>query len=255
MTADLTGRVVVVTGASSGFGHHFAGVLARNGATVILGAPRGPVGGASRRDPGLGWFGSCVAARRSRHRQHLRILAGAEELAGPPHSLVNNAGIESSDTYLTTTEDAWDDVIDTNLKSVWMVSKLFTEQVIRNSVGNATIVNISSLTDARALKSQFAYAVSKGGVKRLTEVMALEAARHGIRVNAISPGYFLTALSSQLLESELAAPFAKAIPVRRFGEFRDLDGPLLLLVSDASAYMTGAVIRVDGGHSIQSLTI
>ena len=112
---------------------------------------------------------------------------------------------------------------------------------------------ISSITDTRTIKGQFPYAVSKGGLTRMTEVMALEAARYNIRVNALAPGYILTDVSRILLESDAAPEFVKGIPMRRFGDFEDLDGPILLLASDASRYMTGSVLTVDGGHICASL--
>lgn len=255
LDVDLTGRAIVVTGASSGIGHHIAGRLAASGATVVLGARR-----ADRLDERVAEITEqggralalsldvCDAASAK------AFLAEAEAQVGSLHALVNNAGVESTSTYLAADDEEWDRVIDTNLKSVWRMSKLFSEQVIRNEVVGASIVNMSSLTADRAIKGQFVYVVSKGGVTRLTEVMALEASRHGIRVNAIAPGYIHTDATAALTGSELAAGFERAIPMRRFGQFEDLDGPLLLLVSDASSYMTGSVIRVDGGHAVQSLT-
>lgn len=256
LSVDLTGRTVIVTGASSGIGHHIAGTLASNGATVVLGARRADrlsarvaeITEAGGRAIALPLDVCDTGSVES-------FLADAESEVGPIHALVNNAGVESTDTYLSSDEEAWDRVMDTNLKSVWMMSKLFSEQVIRNDVSGASIVNMSSLTAERAIKGQFAYVVSKGGVTRLTEVMALEASRHGIRVNALAPGYIHTDATAALTGSDLAAGFERAIPMRRFGQFEDLDGPLLLLVSDASAYMTGSVIRIDGGHAVQSLTL
>jgi NAD(P)-dependent dehydrogenase (short-subunit alcohol dehydrogenase family) len=144
-------------------------------------------------------------------------------------------------------------VLDTNLKSAWMMSKAYTERVVANGQSEGNIINISSITDTRAIKGQFPYAVSKGGMTRMTEILALEAPRYGIRVNALAPGYILTDVSRLLLESEVAPTFMKGIPLRRFGEFEDLDGPLLLLASDASRYMNGSVIAVDGGHICASL--
>ena len=119
--------------------------------------------------------------------------------------------------------------------------------------GGGNIIMISSITDTRTIKGQFPYAVSKGGLTRMTEVMALEAARYNIRVNALAPGYILTDVSRILLESDQSDTFMKGIPMRRYGEFDDLDGPLLLLASDASSYMTGSVLTVDGGHVCASL--
>ena len=117
-----------------------------------------------------------------------------------------------------------------------------------NEQVSGNIVNISSITAYRTIKGQFSYAVSKAALTKMTEVIALEGARHGVRVNSISPGYILTDVSRLLLESERSSDFVKGIPMRRYGEFEDLDGALLLLCSDASSYMTGSTIVVDGGH-------
>ena len=110
------------------------------------------------------------------------------------------------------------------------------------------IVNIASITAFRTIKGQFPYAVSKAALVKATEVMALEGARFGVRCNALAPGYILTDVSRVLLESERSSSFVKSIPMRRYGDFADLNGPLLLLSSDASAYMTGSTLVVDGGH-------
>jgi len=144
-------------------------------------------------------------------------------------------------------------VLDTNLKSVWRMSKMYTERVVKSEQAGGNIINISSITAYRTIKGQFPYAVSKAALVKATEVMALEAARYGIRVNSLAPGYILTDVSRLLLESERADDFRKGIPMRRYGEFEDLDGALLLLASDASAYMTGSTIVVDGGHICSEL--
>jgi NAD(P)-dependent dehydrogenase (short-subunit alcohol dehydrogenase family) len=115
------------------------------------------------------------------------------------------------------------------------------------------IVNVGSISAIRTIKGQFPYAVSKAGLHKATEVLALEAAKLGIRVNTLAPGYILTDVSRVLLESPGSDEFRKGIPQRRYGEFDDLDGPLLLLASDASTYMTGSTIVVDGGHVCSSL--
>ena len=156
-------------------------------------------------------------------------------------------------TYETIDEADWDFVLNTNLKGAWLAAKLYTERVRANGQAGGNIINISSITDRRTIKGQFPYAISKGALSRMTEVMALEAAKHNIRVNALAPGYVLTDVSRLLLESERSAEFVKGIPMRRYGEFADLDGPLLLLASDASAYMTGSILVVDGGHVCASL--
>jgi NAD(P)-dependent dehydrogenase (short-subunit alcohol dehydrogenase family) len=182
------------------------------------------------------------------------FLQAAEATFGPIDVVINNAGVEAgAKTYMMIDEADWDYVMETNLKGPWLMSKLYTERVVANGQKSGNIINISSITDTRTIKGQFPYAVSKGGLTRMTEVLALEAARYGIRVNALAPGYILTDVSRVLLESDAAPEFMKGIPMRRFGNFDDLDGPILLLASDASRYMTGSVIVVDGGHICASL--
>ena len=250
---DVSGKHVAITGASSGFGHHFAGVLASRGAKVSLGARRtdklearvGEIRSA-------GGTAQAVALDVRRKESIYAFLENAEAEFGPTDVLINNAGVEAgAKTYVTIDEDDWDFVLETNLKGSWLTSKAYTERVIAAKRDGGNIIMISSITDTRTIKGQFPYAVSKGGMTRMTEVMALEAAKYNIRVNALAPGYILTDVSRLLLESEQAPEFMKGIPMRRYGEFDDLDGPLLLLASDASKYMTGSVVVVDGGTRLR----
>ena len=252
---DLAGKHVGITGASSGFGHHFAGVLAQAGAKVSLGARREEKI-AARVAEIQSTGGAAVGIKLDvREAESIDVfLTAAEDAFGPMDTIINNAGVESgAKTFLMIDEDDWDYVLDTNLKGAWLMSKSYSQRVIDNGRSDGNIINISSITDTRTIKGQFPYAVSKGALTRMTEVMALEAARYGIRVNALAPGYILTDVSRILLESDNASDFMKGIPMRRFGEFSDLDGPLLLLASDSSRYMTGSVIVVDGGHICASL--
>jgi len=252
---DLNGKVVAITGASSGFGHHFAGVLAAAGGRVVLGARREER--VAERVAAIEAAGGTAAGVRLDVRDTTSISAffdTAEARFGPVEVLINNAGVEAgAKTYAMIDEDDWDFVMDTNVKGPWLMAKTFTERVQQHGLPGGNVVNISSITDRRTIKGQFPYAVSKGALSRMTEVMALEAAKYNIRVNALAPGYILTDVSRTLLESDRAPEFVKGIPMRRFGEFQDLDGPLLLLASDASSYMTGSVVVVDGGHICASL--
>jgi len=251
----LDGKHIVITGASSGFGSHFAGVLAQAGGRVVLGARRIDKV-QSRVDEISAAGGEAIGLPLDvRSADSIRgFLAAAEEAFGPVDVVINNAGVEAgAKTYATIDEDDWDYVMDTNLKGAWLMSKFYTERVVANGQSGGNIVNISSITDRRTIKGQFPYAVSKGALTRMTEVMALEAAKYRIRVNALAPGYILTDVSRTLLESDQAPTFVKGIPMRRFGEFDDLTGPILLLASDASSYMTGSVLVVDGGHVCASL--
>ena len=252
---SLKGKNIAITGASSGFGHHFAGVLSAAGANVILGARRADK----------------IADRVSEINQSggralgipldvtipdscADFLHQAEEAFGPVDVLINNAGVEAgAKTYAMIDEDDWDFVLDTNLKSVWRLSKMYTESVVKNKQSEGNIINVASITAYRTIKGQFPYAVSKAALVKATEIMALEGARYGIRVNSLAPGYILTDVSRILLEGERSDTFVKGIPMRRYGEFEDLDGPLLLLASDGSRYMTGSTVVVDGGHIVSEL--
>lgn len=252
----LDGKTAFVTGASSGFGHHFAGVLAAAGANVVLGARRSDkiqarVDEINNFDGGRA-LGTTLDVLKADSMAAF-LQAGIDKF-GSADILINNAGVESgAKTYTMIDEDDWDSVLDTNVKALWYLSKLFSEYVGADKARTGSIINIGSITAWRTLKGQFPYTVSKAAVKKATEVMALEGARFGVRVNSLAPGYILTDVSRILLESDRSDAFRAGIPQRRYGEFEDLDGPLLLLASDAASYMTGASIVVDGGHICSEL--
>lgn len=253
---DLTGKTALITGASSGFGHHFAGVLAAAGANVVLGARR-----VDKVDARVAEINAAAGGRALSVELDVRdttsargFLQSSIEHFGAADILINNAGIEAgAKTFTMIDEDDWDNVLDTNLRALWVLSKLYTDWIAEEKNRQGNIINIGSITAWRTIKGQFPYAVSKAAVKKATEVMALEGARYGVRVNSLAPGYFLTDVSRVLLESPKSDAFRSRIPQRRYGEFSDLDGPLLLLAADASAYMTGSTIVVDGGHICSEL--
>lgn len=246
---SLSGKTVLVTGASSGFGYHFAGVLAEAGARVVLGARR--VDKIQERVDELAKAGHEVLGIPLDVRDPdsaQQFLASAVDRFGSADVLINNAGVEAgAKTYTMIDDEDWDYVFDTNLKAAWRLSKYYTA-LAEQSGSRGCIVNIASITAFRTIKGQFPYAVSKAALVKATEIMALEGARYGVRVNALAPGYILTDVSRVLLESDRSDTFVKGIPMRRYGQFEDLNGPLLLLASDASQYMTGSVVVVDGGH-------
>ena len=251
----LDGQTIAVTGASSGFGHHFAGVLASAGARVVLGARRVEKIEARVEEIRAAGGEAIGLPLDVTNRESLeQFLDGAWDLAGRLDCLIQNAGVEAgAKTFDMIDEEDWDFVLDTNLKSVWLGAKLYAERVKAHGQEGGNIVNVGSISAIRTIKGQFPYAVSKAGLHKATEVLALEAAKLGIRVNTLAPGYILTDVSRVLLESPGSDEFRKGIPQRRYGEFDDLDGPLLLLASDASTYMTGSTIVVDGGHLCSSL--
>ncbi len=251
---SLDGRHVLITGASSGLGHHCAGVLAAAGARVTLGARRVEKLRVRVEELRAEGFEAAAVAMDVTDGESVRAaLDEAETQQGPLHVVVNNAGMEPGVyTYMTLPEADWDAVMATNLRGVWLVSKeMSLRWAEREDGGN--LVNVASILGLRQQKGVTPYAVSKAGVVQLTKQMALEGAKFGIRANAIAPGYFYSTVSANLLDSPEAETFRKGIPQRRYGELEDYDGALLLLASDASTHMTGTVLTVDGGHLVGSL--
>jgi NAD(P)-dependent dehydrogenase (short-subunit alcohol dehydrogenase family) len=249
LTADLSGKRALVTGASSGFGAHFATVLAQAGATVIL---------AARRQSTLEAVHDAVTAQGG--KAEIVVLdvadggsvAAAVLAAGPVDILVNNAGVTNTKPALDQTESDWDSILDTNLKGAWLVATEVSRSMRAYGRGG-TVINIASILGLRQGGQVSPYAISKAGLIQLTKQLALELARHGIRVNALAPGYFETDMNRSFFSSEAGKTLIGRIPQRRLGKLDDLDGPLLLLASDASRFMTGATITVDGGHLLSSL--
>ena len=245
---DLSGKTALVTGAS-GLGAHFAKVLARAGANVIVGA---------RRADALAALAAEITAEGGRcHTVSLDVTSVASIAAiaddiSDVDILVNNAGIAREGALLDLSEDDWDAVLDTNAKGIFLMTKAVARAMRARGAGGS-IINIASILGLRQGGAVASYATSKAAAIQLTKVSALELARFGIRVNAIAPGYVATDINADFFRSEAGKAMIKRIPQRRLGELSDLDGPLLLLASSSSAYMTGSVIEVDGGHLVSTL--
>lgn len=251
-TADLTGKVAFVTGASSGLGRHFAGVLARHGAKVAIGARRFAALEALAEEIGRSGGHALPVSLDVTDPDRVKTAVGTviDEL-GAVDILVNNSGVTTTKPVLEVSPDEWEAVLATNLKGAFLVTTEVARRV-RDLGRDMSVINIASILGLRQAGQVAAYAASKAGLVQLTKVMALELARFNVRVNAIAPGYIETDLNREFLASEAGRALSKRVPQRRFGEPQDLDGPLLL-ASDASRYMTGAVLAVDGGHLLSTL--
>lgn len=248
----LEGQVAVVTGASSGMGRHFATLLARRGARVAICARRiDLLESLAREIASFDGRALPVPVDVTDAKAVDHALATAETELGPISLLVNNAGMTIAKPLLDQTEEDWDRVVDTNLKGVWLFSRSVACRMKETGGGN--IINVGSILGMGTSGLVAGYAASKAGAMHLTRVLALELARHRIRVNAIVPGYVLTDLSRAFMDSAAGARTLKRIPQRHFVDLEDLDGPFLLLASEASRRMTGAMIVVDGGHTATSL--
>ena len=248
----LENKTVFVTGASSGIGKHCALLMAQAGAKLAI---------ASRRIDQLKSVvdqitdaGGKAKAFEIDVTEKKSVAECFDEMAGwsLPTVIINNAGMSINRKLLDQSEEDWDRVIDTNLKGSWLVA---TEAARRLTASNTpgNIINVASILGERVIGGVAPYVISKAGVIQSTKVMALELARHQIRVNALLPGYVITDLNREFLMSELGQKLLVRIPTRRFNNLEDLNGPLLLLASDASIAMTGATLAVDSGHLISGL--
>ncbi|SAK88953.1 short-chain dehydrogenase [Caballeronia hypogeia] len=244
----LEGKKALVTGASSGLGAHFAKVLAQAGAEVVI---------AARRTEALDRLADEIRASGGKvATQALDVTDTASRDAafaacGRLDVLINNAGIVRENAALKQSEADWDAVLDTNLRGCFFMAQ-GAARLMREG-GGGSIVNIASILGLRQAGGVLPYAVSKAGVIQMTATLALELARYGVRVNAIAPGYFNTEINADFWDSSAGQALIQRIPQRRLGELPDLNGPLLLLASDASRYMSGVTLAVDGGHLVASL--
>jgi NAD(P)-dependent dehydrogenase (short-subunit alcohol dehydrogenase family) len=249
---DVAGRAALVTGASSGLGRHFARTLAARGAPVALAARReAPLAALAREIADAGGAAVVVPMDVTSAQSVAAGVVAAEQALGPLRILVNNSGIATTAPVLGSSDRDWDDVIDTNLRGAFLVARETARSMAAGDGGS--IINIASILAYRVVPGLAAYAASKAGLRHLTEAMSLELARHGVRVNAIAPGYIATDMNQEFFDSDAGKAMIKRIPQRRLGQPSDLDGALLLLASNASAYMTGATLIVDGGHLNSSL--
>ena len=245
---SLKGRTALITGASSGIGLHIAGVYARAGARVVLAARR------------MERIDAAVADLRKAGHQASGVYLDVtqtqtigmafntieKDLGAPPDILFNNSGIIYSKSFLEQEESEISRIFDTNLKGAMLVAQQGARRMA--AAGGGVIINIASTAGLRAGGSLSSYCASKAALIHLGNVMALELASKGIRVNTICPGNIETDMQAALADFEQT--LIKRTPMRRFGKPEDLDGVALLLASDAGRYMTGTAIAVDGGVTL-----
>ncbi len=248
---SLQGRTALVTGASGALGEHFARVLHAAGARVALAARRADALALLAGE--LGERAAAVPLDVTDAAAVGRAFDAAEAaFGGPCDVVVNNAGIAVTRPALQQTEEDWDTVLDVNLRGCFLVAQAAAKRLV--AAGKpGSIVNIASVGGLRVLSGVVGYTASKAALLQMTRQLAVEWARHGIRVNAIAPGYVLTPINADFFATEAGQALVKRSPQRRLGKPEDLTGPLLLLASGAGAHMTGATVVVDGGHSVNPL--
>jgi NAD(P)-dependent dehydrogenase (short-subunit alcohol dehydrogenase family) len=253
MNFDLEGKVAFVTGATSGLGRHFAHVLSRAGAAVAVCGRRAEGLAAVRGD--IEKVGGSVFAFAMDVTDRAQIAPAFEKIEsslGPVDILVNNAGMSVNGAIADITADGFDSVIATNLRAPFLLSQEAGMRMIARGNGGR-IINIASITASRVLPGSAPYCISKAGVAMMTQCFAREWARYDINVNAICPGFIATELNQEWFESERGKAQIKSFPKRRMQQPDDLDGTLLLLASEASRGITGALIDVDEAQSLSGL--
>jgi NAD(P)-dependent dehydrogenase (short-subunit alcohol dehydrogenase family) len=244
---DVSKEIILVTGASQGLGRQFARVLSAHGAAVAL-AARQTAKLKNLEDEIRGQGGRAVAVQMdvTDRASIAKAIDSAEAALGPVSVLINNAGIAVEKLAVDQTEADWDSVINANLKGAYFAAtELARRMIAREQEGN--IVNIASVLGLGVMKFLSPYTISKAGIIQATKAMALELAGSRIRVNALAPGYIDTEMNRDFWSTEAGETLTKRIPQRRIGAESDLDGAIMLLASNASRYMTGSVVTVDGG--------
>ncbi len=250
---DVQGKTALVTGASSGFGAHFSKLLAAHGAKTVLAARRmDRLQDLVQDIRSKGGEAAAVSLDVTSAASVAAAFEAAEATFGPVTIVSNNAGVADSKWAVDIDEASWDFVVDTNLKGAWLVMKEAGTRMISAGTGGS-IVNTASILGLRAARAISSYSASKAGVISLTESLALEWSRHGIRVNALCPGYFVTELNAEFFDTEEGQRYLKNTPAGRSGNIEELSAPFMLLASDAGSFINGTFFPVDGAHHIGNM--
>lgn len=248
---DLGGKRALVTGGGTGLGRAMAHALAEAGAAVALAARRREkLEGCAEEIRALGGTAHAVSCDLTRPESIRDAAREVEDALGGVDILVNNGGVSGEGWARELPLERWNRVLETNLRGAFLMCQAIAPGMIER--GGGAIVNVASVAGLIGVKMLSAYAASKGGVIQLTKTLALEWAKTGVRVNALAPGYFLTDINREFFGSEAGERLVRAhIPMGRVGRPEEIKGAVLFLASDASGFMTGAALVVDGGQCAQ----
>ena len=248
---SVEGKVALVTGAGSGLGERFASVLGEHGAEVVCVARRKEMlEKVANEINDSGGSAIAVSADVSDRASIEAAFDTAEEKYGVVDVVVNCAGIQALESFLDMADEQFTSVMDINVNGLWRVAQIGAERMVRVGKGGS-IINIASILGLMARPAASNYCASKAAVLHMTKSMALDLVDKGIRVNTMAPGYFDTDLTSWWLQTEEGQAAKARLPIKRFGNLQELDGPLLLLASDASSYMSGSTLVIDAAHSVK----